>query len=366
MALVYFIKQVGTLPATIAANTLYCVRAGAGFDLYVSDSTGAIAYKVNVPVPGGATDSVQYKQGATTFGGAADVLIKDGDLTLLPATTAVTSTAGLKALARTVAGRNFLSSLDVDGVWNAAGNHFTSSIVSSCAAIPDVASNSPSFNVTGSMARPEYNGPGPKARPIAATSYLTRLARAAYESYATTSSFAEQYFSNSAITIGNGLGVGGFFYNHVFCIGDAALQAAATMFVGLNSATTKSTNNNPAAYTNCIGVGCDTTSSNLKLYYGGSTAQAAIDLGASFPSRTRVTDVYQVMICASPKTSSVTVEVVRLNTGARFTRTLTAATAGVQLPASTTLLRPHAWRSTNTSSSAVTLELGTISLETFL
>jgi len=49
MATLRFAKVVASLPATLAPDTLYLVRTGAGFDLYVSDATGSIAYPVNSP-----------------------------------------------------------------------------------------------------------------------------------------------------------------------------------------------------------------------------------------------------------------------------------------------------------------------------
>lgn len=43
----YARKEVGALPATIEPNTIYAVRSGRGFDLYISDNTGLIAHKLN-------------------------------------------------------------------------------------------------------------------------------------------------------------------------------------------------------------------------------------------------------------------------------------------------------------------------------
>lgn len=40
-------KVVSTLPGTLAPNTIILVRVGAGFDLYCSDATGAVAHKLN-------------------------------------------------------------------------------------------------------------------------------------------------------------------------------------------------------------------------------------------------------------------------------------------------------------------------------
>lgn len=53
MARLILNKVVSTLPS-LEANTVYFVRTGNGFDLYVSDSTGSIAHTLNLPykVPG--------------------------------------------------------------------------------------------------------------------------------------------------------------------------------------------------------------------------------------------------------------------------------------------------------------------------
>ncbi len=40
-------KVLAALPGTLAPDTMYCVRVGAGFDIYMTDSGGQIAYKVN-------------------------------------------------------------------------------------------------------------------------------------------------------------------------------------------------------------------------------------------------------------------------------------------------------------------------------
>lgn len=52
MAVLKVEKVVSALPGTLAADTIYFVRVGTGFDIYVTDSTGAIAYRAN---PSGET-----------------------------------------------------------------------------------------------------------------------------------------------------------------------------------------------------------------------------------------------------------------------------------------------------------------------
>ena len=47
MALISIYKVVSSVPASLEANAVYLVRTGTGFDLYVSDSTGSIAYQIN-------------------------------------------------------------------------------------------------------------------------------------------------------------------------------------------------------------------------------------------------------------------------------------------------------------------------------
>ena len=45
-----FQKAIASLPATLTPNSFYAVRVGDGFELYVSDMTGTIAYRSNATV----------------------------------------------------------------------------------------------------------------------------------------------------------------------------------------------------------------------------------------------------------------------------------------------------------------------------
>jgi len=40
-------KVIASLPPSLAPDTMYAVRVGTGFDLYITDNTGAIAHKIN-------------------------------------------------------------------------------------------------------------------------------------------------------------------------------------------------------------------------------------------------------------------------------------------------------------------------------
>jgi hypothetical protein len=88
-----FCKEVSALPATLAANTLYLVRVGTGFDLYATDSTGAIAYTQNSykytrewhvdPVGGKDTNPGSFAAPFKTLGQAVSVAGNTGEQIVL-------------------------------------------------------------------------------------------------------------------------------------------------------------------------------------------------------------------------------------------------------------------------------------------
>jgi hypothetical protein len=61
-----FQKSISQLPGTLTPDSLYAVRVGAGFDLYVSDMTGNIAYKSNSAAGGGSALEVSLINGQNT------------------------------------------------------------------------------------------------------------------------------------------------------------------------------------------------------------------------------------------------------------------------------------------------------------
>ena len=205
----------------------------------------------------------------------------------------------------------------------------------------------------------------PTARNVATTNFYSRLCRLGYVSAATAAAFAESRVAVAQVTIGAGAGVGGFTKVVRFGIADAAAVAGARMFVGVSSSTAAATNVEPATLLNSIGVGHGAADTNLKLFFGGSAAQAPIDLGVNFPANTLSTDAYELALFASSFLPSVGYMVTRLNTGAVASGILTAATAGLQLPLSTTLLSYHkAWRTNNATLLAVGLDIISDYIET--
>ncbi len=202
------------------------------------------------------------------------------------------------------------------------------------------------------------------ARNVAATNVFTRAKRLGYNSAATAGQAGGHFLGAAQYTTGAGGGLGGFYY--VCRFGSADTLASAIMFVGMSSSTaTPTVTASPATFTNSIGVGCATGDTNMSIYYGGSAAQTPIALGASFPAKTASTDLYELVLFSSSATAlSVGYRVTNVTSGVQASGTLTAASAGVQLPASTTFLAHRAYRSNNATATAVLMDIVSVYIET--
>lgn len=202
------------------------------------------------------------------------------------------------------------------------------------------------------------------ARTTATTSIFTRHRRQTYASAATAGSLAGLYQNVQHCYPGNGAGLGGYHLTMRFGCGDAAAVAGARQFCGIGGSAAAPANVEPSTLTNVIGVGHGAADTNLKLYYGGSAAQAPIDLGANFPANTLSTDMYELTIWASPDSQDVSWRVERINTGDVAEGTIVNTTPGTTLPASNTGMSWRLWRSNNATALAVNLDFATIALET--
>lgn len=201
------------------------------------------------------------------------------------------------------------------------------------------------------------------ARNVATTNMFTRMRRMGYVTAATAGTVGHFRTASSQFTVGNsGTQLGGFTFIIRFGISDAAAVSGARMFLGVMPSATP-TNVEPSTLTNCVGVGHGAADTNLKLFYGGSSAQTPIDLGANFPSNTLSTDVYELALFSPPASGDVSYEVTRLNTGHVATGTLTNSGSTV-LPTNTTLLAMFGYRTNNATALAVGLDVMSIYIET--
>jgi hypothetical protein len=196
-------------------------------------------------------------------------------------------------------------------------------------------------------------------RTCGATNLFTRQRRVGFVSAVGAGQFASVRTGGIQVTVGTGTaGVGGFFKLCRFGCSDTASVAGARQFLGVMNSTVAPTNVEPSTLTNVIGVGHGAADTNLFIYYGGTTAQIPIDLGANFPANTLSVDLYELVLYApsASATGDVFYQVTRCNTGHVASGTLANSGAAV-LPTSSLFLNyQYAWRCNNASALAVGLD----------
>ncbi len=199
------------------------------------------------------------------------------------------------------------------------------------------------------------------ARAITHTSLFSRLNRLGYVSAAAAGSLTSMRQTTASIFIGDGTGYQGFTKVIRFGCSDAAAITpgvnGARQFVGIASQVTAPTNVQPSTILNCIGVGHNAEDSNLKIMYGGTTAQTPIDLGPNFPANTLSVDAYELMLFSPGNQNGVVgYRVNRLNTDHVAEGTLPTSN-GVNLPATNLPLSyGFNFRSNNNTALAVGLD----------
>ena len=199
----------------------------------------------------------------------------------------------------------------------------------------------------------------------AATNRLTRAKRVRGVSAATAGSVGGWYMNSSGHRQWSTGGVPGGGFKAVFRFGveDAAAVAGAHMFLGLRDGVGAPGGTlDPGTITNCIGVGQQNGSANLKLFYGGSAAQAPIDLGAGFPAADTSALYEATFYARADDSTKVDYLVQNLSTGAEAGGTLTG-TAGTAIPSNSTLLAVSAFRNNNATAAAVSLGVAGIYIE---
>lgn len=275
--------------------------------------------------------------------------------TLQPTQPAAPS-AGCKLFAEVVAGRNIPAARGATGL----PFRLQPGIFGRTVAIWQPPGNATTVPGTFGMAALSATGTA-TARNVATTNLFTRQKRLGYVSSATAGNLAGARVSVAQITTGitiSSVATGGFFWACTFGCSDGATVAGARQFVGVRSSTSAPTNVEPSTLTNSIGIGNGSADSNLRIYYGGSSAQTPIDLGANFPANTLSIDSYTLyLFCAAGVNNEVGYLVERNNTGHVASGTLTG-TAGTALPSNTTLLTLlQSYRSNNATALAVGLDL---------
>ncbi len=200
-------------------------------------------------------------------------------------------------------------------------------------------------------------------RAAAATNLATRARRLGYVSDPTAGSFAGHHSTVAQYTIGATGGIGGFYYVLRFVPSNAAAVSGERMFAGMRNATTTPTNVEPSSLTNAVGLCQLSTSANLHICYGGSTAQAPINLGASFPATGLSDALYELTLDAPANTQVVNYQVINLSTSGIATGQL-AGTVGTAIPSATTMLGHTIWKTNNATALAVGVDVVSVYIET--
>lgn len=78
MATLKLYKEVAYLPEVLVANSVYAVRSGSGFDLYITDITGSVAHPLNKEITTKIDPSISNISRLTTEGLLSEVPESDG------------------------------------------------------------------------------------------------------------------------------------------------------------------------------------------------------------------------------------------------------------------------------------------------
>ena len=350
-----FITAVGTDIKTLLGRALPAGGAAG----QVLSKTGAGDYAVGWAdaaaggggSPAGDDGAVQYKSG-TGFGGAANVDIHGGDLTLAVSATRTTPPAGAaKVVIEKLAG---LDSLAVLGQ-NAAVTHLQRSIGRRKIAWWNPTGGTVTAPVVFGMPALSVQGTA-TARAVSLTNRVTRKTRHGYVSGAAAGSQASQYATWAHYAFGDGAGNGGFHLVYEFAFTDAVTVANARAIVGLRNATTVPGNYNPPQYGPQIGVAhVDSVTDQLHMVVNVNMAnnRPSIPLGQDFPimgpSNTPVP--YRLTLTSLPEEEGVIYwRVENLLNG--------ASVSGSDVGADTNILYgPIAWRTNNATAAAVAIDV---------
>ena len=314
---------------------------------------------------GGSSGQVQYNS-SNSLAGAANVAIDNNDLVLSNNDSPVVpSTSKTKVFGRTIASRMMLGMVGPKGdSYVPQPSLFSQNVAWWCP--PGNATTVPA--VIGFAAQTALGTA--TARTVATTNLMSRTRRLGYASPTTAGGFAGHYSTTAQYTVGNGAGLGGFFYNCRFAFSDAASVSGVRAFIGLSSSVATATNVEPNTLTNAVGLAqLSTDTTQLYIVYGGSSAQAAIGLGTNFPPMpsTGATGgaVYNLtLFSAGSENGIIYYRVERVGTSFFVEGTLVPSVVGTQTPAATTLLAHCAWRCNNATALAVGIDIVSVYIET--
>lgn len=362
------------VPADPAADKLrlYAIDAAGVTRLAYRDSAGQET--VLLPVGGngistGPANAVQYADGVGGFAAEAgfsyddttDVLsvphqsVMDVTLTGLAPTSPVANT--VKLFARKAA-RMLPAFIGPSGLETAIQPHMGRNKI----AYWNPHGNSTTLPGVFGMSAPAAQGTV-TARTVATTNIATRVRRLGHVSSSTAGNLCGHYSTVAQYTVGDGAGLGGFYFEATVVPSSAAPVAGGRMFIGFSTSVAAATNVEPSTLTNAFGIAKLSSSQNLHVVYGGSAAQTPIDLGSDFPADSLTVDAYDIVLFCPPSSSDVHWQVRRLGT-AFIAQGVIANSGSTVLPPASTLLAHRIWRTNNATGVAVAIDISNVYIET--
>lgn len=127
---------------------------------------------------------------------------------------------------------------------------------------------------------------------------------------ANTSAWSAGWYASGSgrMQLGNGSGLGGFFWSSVFTLDTTVANTggvAIGAFFGIAAASSAPTNayTHPDTLPSVVGVACHSDRENLQFIHAGTSAQTRVDLGTDFkvfPYNTVTTQLFQLMLYSDP------------------------------------------------------------------
>lgn len=201
------------------------------------------------------------------------------------------------------------------------------------------------------------------ARNVANTSALTLLNRVGLVSGTSAGDMTEVFgaaqFYGGVAKSASAPENGGFKFSALIAITDAATVAGARSVFGMVGTGSALTNAEPTALTNVLAFAQVAADTNMRFIYNdGSGTASSIDLGANFPMTNG--NLYEFGIVWEPGDTKVRWSVYRVLgdvAGADVASYYREGEVTTDIPALTTLLAPHAWRTNNATALASAFDL---------
>jgi hypothetical protein len=299
--------------------------------------------------PGGDIDSVQYRDDAGTFSGAANVAIGPaGNLRLLDTSTPAAPPTGLQLYSVSRAGRRLLNFQGPSGLDSPVQPGLMANAVGIW--LPNATTSITGWGIPAAISATN------STPTIATTNLWTAVRRWRSQTSTVAGNVAGTRSGADVVWRGNAAGTGGW-YMAARCTA-ATTTAAGRMFVGLKNDTTITGNVNPSTLLDTAYFGFDSGQTTWRFCTNDATLSAAcIDLGADFPNNLPA-DAFEFRMFTQPNSAEIFYFAQRIGTGAVAEGSVTT-----DLPRNTTQLSVEFSVGNGTDALANALECARMYLE---